>query len=157
MWRRIDLVWTDVSEKGIASIFRVEKSWLADFSTLKMGAISSSETSVHTKCTRRQIPEDGIIHSHRHENLKSYTVKLLSLYFLLCRKQRCYLSYKGFTAIPVFTPDSKRPCATGTPYLLSGISMQSRTQFTLQYFPIVWILWQKFGAPKGSIDFRCRG
>jgi hypothetical protein len=26
MWRRVDLVWTDVSEEGIASIFRVEKS-----------------------------------------------------------------------------------------------------------------------------------
>jgi hypothetical protein len=26
MWRRVDLVWTDVSEERIASIFRVEKS-----------------------------------------------------------------------------------------------------------------------------------
>jgi hypothetical protein len=26
MWRRVDLVWTDVSEEHIASIFRVEKS-----------------------------------------------------------------------------------------------------------------------------------
>jgi hypothetical protein len=26
MWRRVDLVWTDVSEVRIASIFRVEKS-----------------------------------------------------------------------------------------------------------------------------------
>jgi hypothetical protein len=26
MWRRVDIVWTDVSEEGIASIFRVEKS-----------------------------------------------------------------------------------------------------------------------------------
>jgi hypothetical protein len=26
MWHRVDLVWTDVSEKRIASIFRVEKS-----------------------------------------------------------------------------------------------------------------------------------
>jgi hypothetical protein len=26
MWRRVDLVWIDVSEEGIASIFRVEKS-----------------------------------------------------------------------------------------------------------------------------------
>jgi hypothetical protein len=35
--------------------------WLrADFSTLKMEAIRSSETSVHTRSTRRHIPEDGI-------------------------------------------------------------------------------------------------
>jgi hypothetical protein len=26
MWRRVDLVWTDVSEERIASIFRVENS-----------------------------------------------------------------------------------------------------------------------------------
>jgi hypothetical protein len=44
-------------------------SKLADFSTLKMGAIRSSETSVHTRSTRRHIPEDGILHSHRRGNL----------------------------------------------------------------------------------------
>jgi hypothetical protein len=32
-----------------------------DFSTLKMEAIRSSETSVHTRSTRRHIPEDGIL------------------------------------------------------------------------------------------------
>jgi hypothetical protein len=35
-------------------------SSLADFSTLKMEAIRSSETSVHTRATRRHISEDGI-------------------------------------------------------------------------------------------------
>jgi hypothetical protein len=33
-------------------------SSLADLCTLKMEAIRPSETSVHTRCTRRQIPED---------------------------------------------------------------------------------------------------
>jgi hypothetical protein len=68
MWRRVDLVWTDVSEERIAYICKVEKSaseepaWasgnrllppahagssLADFSTLKMEAIRSSETAPH--------------------------------------------------------------------------------------------------------------
>jgi hypothetical protein len=37
-----------------------------------MEAIRSSETSVHTRFTRRHIPENGILHSHRCENLKSY-------------------------------------------------------------------------------------
>jgi hypothetical protein len=32
----------------------------------------SSETSVLTRVTRRNNPEDTILHSHRRENLKSY-------------------------------------------------------------------------------------
>jgi hypothetical protein len=52
MWCRVVLVWIDVSEERIASIFR--------------------EISVHTRTTRRHIPEDGILHSYRREKPKSY-------------------------------------------------------------------------------------
>jgi hypothetical protein len=40
--------------------------------TLMMEALSSSETSVLTIATQRNIPEDSILHSHRREDLKSY-------------------------------------------------------------------------------------
>jgi hypothetical protein len=78
MWRRVDPVkWTNASEQLLPAH---AGSSFADISTLKMEAIRSSEASVYfTGSTRRHIPEDGILHSHRCENLKSYK------YVFICR------------------------------------------------------------------------
>jgi hypothetical protein len=38
-----------------------------------MKVVRSSKMSILTTATQRHILEDGILHSHRRENLKSYT------------------------------------------------------------------------------------
>jgi hypothetical protein len=59
MWCHVVLVRTNGSKKHITS--------------LVLEAIRSSETSVLTRATWRQIPEDGILHSHRREKTSDLT------------------------------------------------------------------------------------
>jgi hypothetical protein len=47
--------------------------------TMMMEALRSSETSILTRTTWHNIPEDSILHSHLCENLKSYMIFYCSM------------------------------------------------------------------------------
>jgi hypothetical protein len=64
---RVALTRTDVSEERIASVIRVTR--IGELGTLE---ITSNRRTQRINIMPSNIPEDGIIHSHRRENLNFY-------------------------------------------------------------------------------------
>jgi hypothetical protein len=74
MLRHVAFERTDVSVRSLRRLLVTPNVVPSSpsFITLMMEVLSSSKTSVLTRAKRRHIPEDGILDSHRRENLKSY-------------------------------------------------------------------------------------
>jgi hypothetical protein len=75
MLRCVVLVRTGVSDERSASIIRLTRIGelgITSAVTSNRRTLRSSDTPVLTRATRRHIPEEGILQTHRRENLKSY-------------------------------------------------------------------------------------
>jgi hypothetical protein len=131
--RRVALVRTDGSEEPGASFIRVTKILgirsvrrllvaacvvprSRIFVTLMKEAPGSSETSDLTRATRRNNPEDTILHSHRRENLKSYKSYIIwvpgSIIFAVClvfQDPSTKTINRVFTVVRVALKEMRRP------------------------------------------------
>jgi hypothetical protein len=54
--------------------------------TLMMEALGSSGTSVLARPTWRNIPQDGVLHSHHRENLKYFNKSAVDCFQTVCHK-----------------------------------------------------------------------
>jgi hypothetical protein len=68
-----------------------------------MEAIRFSEMSVHTRTTRRHIPENDILHSHRRENLKFYNNNIVTCHSDCRREFGLVIGFTNLNNLQVVT------------------------------------------------------
>jgi hypothetical protein len=79
MLRLVAVVTTDILEELRASFIRVTRIGELGITLAVTANPHTLRRNVLTRSTRRNIPEDAILHSHRRENLKSYCNILFGL------------------------------------------------------------------------------
>jgi hypothetical protein len=87
----VALVRSDVSEEPGASFIRVTR--IGELGTTL--SVTSNRRTLRRNTTRRNIPEDTILHSHRRGNLKSYIKRIVVTRICCHRQGPLHFGYPG--------------------------------------------------------------